>query len=292
MAAGILITVREGLEAFLVVGILLAYLRRARAFSAAPYVWGGTAAGVAVSIALALALQALAVQFEGHAAHAFEVVAATIAVPILTYMVLWMQRHAAGLRGALEARAQAALGSGQILALAALAFITVLREGLETAVFLAALPPGASGLLSGAGVGLVLAAAIAAALFLGALRLNLRRFFVVTGYLLILIAAGLCAHIFMALHELGMPAVIEQVWSTKWLLDSESLAGRVLHAFMGYHDEPSLLQVLAYFGYLGFVGRAFHRAVRESRDRTASVPAAGPSTGPAAAEALHRRQAV
>lgn len=285
MAAGILITVREGLEAFLVVGILLAYLRRAQAAVAAPYVWGGTAVGVGVSLALALALQALALRFEGAAAEAFEAVAAAVAVPILTYMVLWMQRHAAGLKGTLEARARDALGSGQLLALAGLAFVTVLREGIETAVFLAALPAGAPGLLPGAGLGLVLAAGITAALFLGALRLNLRRFFVVTGYLLILIAAGLCAHIFMALHELGVPQIVDHLWSTKQYLDAEGLLGKVLHAFMGYHDEPSLLQALAYFGYLGVMGRAFHRAVRESGARRTPAPAS-----PARAEALQGGQ--
>lgn len=267
MLAGMLITIREGLEAFLITGILLGYLARIDQRGLARYVWAGTAAGVVVGVGLALALQAAAVHFaEGHGAPLFEIAASALAVPILSYMVLWMQRQARGIKAAIEARAAAAISAGQLAVLAFLAFITVLREGLETAVFLSALATRASGesLLPGALLGLLAAIAIAYAYFALTVRLDLRKFFVVTGTLLLFIAAGLCAHVFMALAELGFPVVVERVWSTKWLLDSESLAGRLLHAFIGYHDEPNLLQVLAYFGYLGGMGCAFVRAVRKS----------------------------
>ena len=267
MAAGILITIREGLEAFLITGILLGYLRKVDRRALAWYVWAGTGAGVVVSVGLTLALQALAVNFEeGPGAPLFELAASAVAVPILSYMVLWMQRQARGIQADIEARAAAAISVGQLYALASIAFITVLREGLETAVFLSALVSRASeaGVLPGALIGLLLAAAIAYAYFALSVRLDLRKFFLVTGVLLILIAAGLSAHIFMALHELGVPVVVERVWSTKWLLDGESLAGRILHAFIGYHDEPNLLQVLAYFGYIAAMGFAFLRAVRVS----------------------------
>ena len=267
MAAGILITIREGLEAFLITGILLGYLRKVDRRALAWYVWAGTGAGIVVSVGLTLAFQALAVNFEeGPGAPLFELAASAVAVPILSYMVLWMQRQARGIKADIEARAAAAISAGQLLALASIAFITVLREGLETAVFLSALVSRASeaGVLPGALIGLLLAAAIAYAYFALSVRLDLRKFFLVTGVLLILIAAGLFAHIFMALHELGVPVVVERVWSTKWLLDGESLAGRILHAFVGYHDEPNLLQVLAYFGYLAAMGFAFLRAVRVS----------------------------
>jgi high-affinity iron transporter len=261
------ITIREGLEAFLITGILLAYLKKVNQRSLAAYVWAGTVAGVVPSVALALAFQRLAFQFEeGPAASVFEAIASALAVGILSYMVLWMQRQARTLKAEIEAKAAAAISAGHLFTLAFLAFITVLREGLETAVFLSALTTRATGEspLPGAFLGLLAAIAIAYAYFALTVKLNLRRFFIVTGTLLIFIAAGLCAHIFMALHELGFPVVIEKVWSTRWLLDSESLAGRILHAFIGYHDEPNLLQVLAYFGYLGGMGYAFLRAVRES----------------------------
>ncbi|MBI4501821.1 MAG: FTR1 family protein [Gemmatimonadetes bacterium] len=267
MLAGMVITIREGLEAFLVIGILLGYLRKTDQRGLAPYVWAGTGGGIAVSIILALAFQFTAFHFEeGSGGPLFEVAASVLAVPILSYMVLWMQRQARSIKGEIETRAAAAISTGQLFALAFLAFITVFREGLETAVFLSALTTRASreGLLPGAALGLLIAIGIAYIYFALTVKLNLRRFFIGTGTLLIFIAAGLCSHIFMALHELGLPVLIEQVWSTKWLVDSESLAGRLLHAFIGYHDEPNLLQVLAYFGYLGGMGYAFFKAVRES----------------------------
>jgi len=267
VAAGVLITVREGLEAFLVTGILLGYLRKVGRRDLGWYVWLGTTVGVVVSVALAVALQALAVEFEASgAAPWFELGASLVAIPVLSVMVLWMQRQARTIRGTLEARAAAAISGGQLLTLAFLAFVTVVREGLETAVFLSALASRASdpGLLAGAAIGLGLAGAIAVAYFGLTVRLNLRRFFVVTGVLLIFIAAGLASHVFMAAHELGMPVGVERVWSTKWLVDGESLIGRILHAFVGYHDEPNLLQVLAYLGYLGGMGWAFARAVRSA----------------------------
>ncbi len=273
MLAGMLITIREGLEAFLITGILLAYLKKMDRRGLSSYVWAGTLGGVVLSIALALAFQALAIRFEeGAAAPLFEAAASAVAVAILSYMVLWMQRQARTLKAEIEARAAAAISAGQLLTLAFLAFITVLREGLETAVFLSALTTRATGEspLPGAFLGLLVAVGIAYAYFALTVKLNLRRFFIVTGTLLIFIAAGLLAHIFMALHELGLPVLVERVWSTKWLLDSDSLAGRILHAFIGYHDEPNLLQVLAYFGYLTGMGYAFLRAVR------APVPARVP----------------
>jgi high-affinity iron transporter len=245
MIAGMLITIREGLEAFLITGILLGYLRKVGRPALSRYVWAGTIVGVLASIGLAMIFQRLAVEFEGHRAALFEATASAIAVPILSYMVLYMQRQSHKLKGEAEVKAELAISTGQVLALGTLAFITVLREGLETAI-----------------LGLVLAAAIAYTIFASTIRLNLRRFFIVTGFLLVFIAAGLCAHIFMALHEAGFHLLGTTAWSTKAILDSESFLGRLLHAFMGYHDEPTVIQVVAYFGYLGIMSWAFLRAVK------------------------------
>ncbi len=266
MIAGMLITIREGLEAFLITGILLGYLRKVERTAFSRYVWAGTIAGVLGSIGLALAFQRLAVEFEGHRAAIFEAAASAVAVPILSYMVLYMQRQSHKLKAQAEVKAELAISTGQVLALGTLAFITVLREGLETALFLTALTTRVSdgGLMPGALLGLAAAAAIAYTIFASTIRLNLRRFFIVTGFLLIFIAAGLCAHIFMALHEVGFHVLGMTAWSTKAILDNESLLGRLLHAFMGYHDEPTVMQVLVYFGYLGIMSWAFLRAVKAS----------------------------
>lgn len=269
MLAGALITIREGLEAFLIIGILLGFLKKTSQVQVNRYVWGGTIAGVLFSIALALGFQALAIQFEGTSAAVFEASASVLAILILSYMIIWMQRRSRTLKAEIEAKASLAIGGGQVFALAMLAFVTVLREGLETAVFLTAIATRASGQnpLPGAMIGLVAAAATAYLYFATTVKLNLRAFFIGTGTLLIFIAAGLSAHTFMALHELGFPPIIHHLWSTKWLVDNESLAGRLLHAFLGYHDEPTLMEAIAYFGYLGIMGAAFWRAVRETTGR-------------------------
>lgn len=266
MIAGVLITIREGLEAFLITGILLGYLRKVGRPAFSRYVWAGTVVGVLASVGLAVIFQRLAVEFEGQRAALFEATAAGIAVPILSYMVLYMQRQSHKLKAAAEVKAELAISTGQVMALGTLAFVTVLREGLETALFLTALSTRVSGggLMPGAILGLVLAGAIAYTIFASTIRLNLRRFFIVTGLLLIFIAAGLCAHIFMALHEAGFHFLGTTAWSTKAILDSESFLGRLLHAFMGYHHEPTVIQVMAYFGYLGAMGWAFLGAVKAS----------------------------
>ena len=233
MLAGALITVREGLEAFLIVGILLGYLTKLSQAAYKRYVWAGTAAAVLLSIGLAWAFQVLTIQFEGQSAQIFEVAVALTAVGVLTWMVLWMQRQSRSIKGELEQKVQAALSTHQVYALAGLAFVSVLREGLETALFLSALlfSTGAEGLLPGAALGLLAAAAISYLVFQAAVRLNLRAFFIATGTLLIFIA-------------------------------DEGLLGRLLHAFIGYEAAPSLLQVLGYLSYVIFFGSTFWRVVR------------------------------
>ena len=259
MLAGALITIREGLEAFLIVGILLGYLTQLGQTAFKRYVWMGTAAAVVLSVGMAWAFQRLAVQFEGRSAEIFEVTVALVAVGVLTWVVLWMQRQGLAVKGELEQKARAALSTHQVYALAGLAFVSVLREGLETALFLSALlfSAGGEGLLPGAALGLLVAAVIAYLIFRAAVRLNLRAFFAVTGILLIFIAAGLVSHSLAALQELGLlPLLIERVWDTNNLLDEEGLVGRLLHAFLGYEATPSLLQALGYLIYvISFGGR-------------------------------------
>jgi len=259
MLAGALITIREGLEAFLIVGILLGYLTRLGQTAFKRYVWIGTAAAVVLSIGMAWAFQLLAVRFEGRSAEIFEVTVALTAVGVLTWVVLWMQRQSLTVKGKLERRVRAAISTHQVYALAGLAFVSVLREGLETALFLSALlfSAGGEGLLLGAALGLLVAAVIAYLIFRAAVRLNLRAFFAVTGILLVFIAAGLVGHSLAALQELELlPTLIEPVWDTSRVIDEEGLAGRLLHAFTGYEAAPSLLQVLGYLSYvIPFGGR-------------------------------------
>ncbi len=258
--AGLLITIREGLEAFLILGILFGYLNKLGQRSSVKYIWGGAGLAAALSAAVAVMLQRLGLEFEGESAEIFEVVVALLAVAVLTTVVLWMQRNSRSIKGELEARMEAALSSRQVLGLAFLAFVTVLREGLETALFLAAptINQG-GGLLGGALAGLVAAGLIAYLVFRTTVRLDLKRFFLVTGWLLVFVAAGLMSHIAHALTGIGLlPALVENVWDTSRLIADESLVGRLLHAFIGYTATPSLLQLLFYGGYLLVVGRSFY----------------------------------
>ena len=252
MLTGSLITIREGLEAFLIIGILLGYLTKINQAQLKVHVWVGAGSAILISALLAVAFQALAIQFEGATQEIFEASIALLAVGVLTWMVLWMQRQSRGIKGDLEQKVDMALSQGQAFGLAGLAFITVLREGLETALFLSAVFVSAKddSLLPGALLGLVVAAGITYLIFRFSIRLNLRMFFVVTGGLLIVIAAGLVGHSVMALQEIGwLPIGTATAWDIGWLISNDGILGRLLHAFVGYDAAPSVLMVTAYSAY-------------------------------------------
>ncbi len=276
MVAGILITIREGLEAFLIVGILVGYLTKIKRPQFKVHVWIGTVAALIVSVLLAILFQFLAFQFEGAAAELFEATVALLAVGVLTWMVLWMQRQSRGIKGELEQKADEAISSGQAFALGSLAFVSVLREGVETALFLSALLVTSRDmqLFPGAVIGLVIAAGITYLLFRSAIRLNLRNFFIVTGLLMILIAAGLIGHSVMALQDIGwLPIGTTIAWNLQAFISNEGLAGRLLHAFFGYEAAPTILMVLAYLLYVVLFGGQFFATIRQgASDPPARLP--------------------
>lgn len=266
MIAGTLITIREGLEAFLIVGILIGYLTKVGRPQFKIHVWIGSAAAIILSALLAILFQFLAFQFEGATASLFEATVALLAVGVLTWMVLWMQRQSRGIKGELEQKADEAISSGQAFALGGLAFVSVLREGVETALFLSALLVTSrdTQLFPGAILGLVIAAGITYLLFRSAIRLNMRNFFIVTGIFLILIAAGLIGHSVMALQDMGwLPIGTMVVWDLQGFIPNEALSGRLLHAFFGYEAAPTILTVFAYALYVIFFGGQFLRTVRQ-----------------------------
>jgi high-affinity iron transporter len=267
MLTGLLITFREGLEAFLIVGILLGYVTKINQPRLKAHVWVGAGAAILSSALLAIAFHVLAIQFEGAAEEIFEAAVALLAVGVLTWMVLWMQRQGRGIKGDLEQKVDVALSQGQAFSLAGLAFVTVLREGLETALFLSAVFVSVRGdnPLPGALLGLVIAAGITYLIFRSSIRLNLRNFFIVTGGLLIVIAAGLVGHSIMALQEIGwLPIGTATAWDIGWLVSNDGLLGRLLHAFTGYEAAPSVLMVVAYGAYAITFGAQFINALRVS----------------------------
>jgi high-affinity iron transporter len=208
MGAGVVV-LREGFEASLVVGIVLAFLERTGRRDGFNTVWLGVAAAVAISVAAGVILFTIGAELEGTAGAVFEGSAAIAAAGLLTWMIFWMRRQARSIRKEIEGRVTAALAQGSALGLAAIAFVGVLREGVETALFLFSTTEQSSPVISlfGGLIGLALAILLGYAFYRGSSRLNLRLFFQATSVLLLLFAAWLLTK---GLDELSEGGVIPQ----------------------------------------------------------------------------------
>jgi high-affinity iron transporter len=268
MLASFLLSVREGIEAALIIGIVLGALRKLNRSEMSPAVWYGALSAIGVSIITGILLTAFGLSLEGAAEQIFEGVAMILAASVLTWMIFWMNRQSRSIKGELEAGVNQATSTGGTRALFSLAFLAVVREGIELALFLTAATFASDPQSTILGSLLCLGAAILLGwgLFASTLRLNLRRFFQLTGFLLILFAAGLVAHGVHEFNEVGwIPAIIEHVWDANPILDENSTLGSMLKALFGYNGNPSLTEVLAYFTYyfLIFVSlRATDRPVK------------------------------
>jgi len=247
-----LLSLREGLEAALIIGILLGALRKLHRHDLNPVVWGGTLVAALISVFVALVLYSVGVSLEGPAEGAFEGITVFLAAGVLTWMIFWMQRQSRTIKSELELDVRHAISKTGVRALFMLAFLAVLREGVELALFLTASTFAviAQQTFLGAVLGLGTAILLGWSLFTSTVRLDLRRFFQVTGALLILFAAGLVAYGVHEFNELGwIPALVEHVWDVNFLLDEQSTLGQMLKALFGYNGNPSLSEVLAYIGY-------------------------------------------
>lgn len=252
MAAAALIALREGLEAALIVGIVLGYLRRIGYLEGRRSVWVGVVAAVLASLGLAFIIQLVGMKLEGRAEEIFEGATMFLAVGVLTWMIFWMRYQARLIKTSLERNIQDAVETGTKWGLIFVAFIAVFREGVETALFLsaAAFASNVQGTLIGAVLGLAAAILIGYLTYASTARMNTRLFFNITSVLLLLFAAGLLAHGIHEFQEAGLIATAnEQVWDTNHLLDENSGMGQMLKAVFGYNGNPSLEEVLAYFGY-------------------------------------------
>ncbi|MGQ9588046.1 MAG: FTR1 family iron permease [Thermoplasmata archaeon] len=252
MIASFLIALREGIEAALIVAIILSYLKKVDAQRLAIPVYYGAALGILGSIAVGGLFMALAVEFEGASEQLFEGSTMLLAAAILTSMILWMHRNSKAYSDDLKLKVQAALGRKESYGLAMLAFISILREGIETVLFLGSASFSGTGVqtLLGGSLGLAAAILLGLAIMRYSVRLNLRTFFSATGTLLILFAAGLVAHGLGEYAEAGLvPAMVEQVWDSSWIVRGDSQFGGLLNALFGYTPEPSLVQILGYVGY-------------------------------------------
>jgi high-affinity iron transporter len=279
LTTGLLTGLREGVEAALIVSIILAYLAKTGNQRHFGKIWLGAGAAVALSVAIGLVLFVTIGGFEEPAEQIFEGFAMVIAASVVTWMLFWMRRTAANIKGQLHAGVDRALVEGGIFGLAILAFTAVIREGIETALFLmgqaTAAGSEASSTLVGAIIGLVIAIAIGYGLYRGARVINLRTFFSWTGIALIFIAAGLLSH---GIHEF-----VEAGWITfgtgtafdiSGILPHDpdagplGVVGSILRALVGYTSTPEWITFVAWLAYVVVVLYLYTRPIRPVENRS------------------------
>jgi high-affinity iron transporter len=268
----LLITFREVLEALLIVGIITSYLKRVNHTKYTKYVWLGAGLAVLASIGVAMLFQ---VVFTGFAAMGSEMYLKIsimfISVVLLTQMVFWMAEHSRDMKKNMEGKMSHFITTGNIVGMVIHSFLVVLREGVETVFFFAAITGGNIGAAMqgwGAITGIALAAIVSYLFFKGTMRVSLKTFFKVTGAFIILIAAGLLVQGISMLQDLNIiGSVMPHVYDLTWFLPEHPIdyqhylrdhgvapvlsgdIGIFLKALFGYSSMPSLEEVIAYIGY-------------------------------------------
>jgi high-affinity iron transporter len=253
MITSLLLSLREGLEAALIIGIVLGALHKTKRSDLNRSLWAGVLSAVIVSLLSALLLHAVNKELEGLAEQIFEGVTLLLAAGVLTWMIFWMRRQSGGMKSQLESEVNRAVNLGGRSAIFFLAFIAVLREGIELALYLTASSLTSSGIqtLLGTSIGLFAAGLLGYLIFTTTLRLNLQYFFQVTAAILILFAAGLIAHSIGEFNEAGIiPVIISPIWNLNHILNDRSIVGMIFSTLFGYQGSPTLTQALGYSGYL------------------------------------------
>jgi high-affinity iron transporter len=258
--ASFIITFREALEMALIVGIILSYLAKIKQTKFYAVVYTGIATAIIVSIGVALLFNLMAQGFTGRTEEIFEGITMLIGALLLTTMIFWMMKQRR-IADQLQHTVAMELSKTHKFGLFLVVFVAILREGIEMVIFLGAASfASTQGGLVGALIGVLLAIAMGYLIFIGSLRINLKRFFGFTSILLVLFAAGLVAH---GVHELQeaeiIPTLIEHVWDVNPainvegsypLLHEKGYIGSILNGLFGYNGNPSLIEVLCYLLYL------------------------------------------
>jgi len=278
--ANYLIGLREGLEASLVVVILIAYLVKSDRRHLLPRIWMGIAVAVAVSLAFGALLTWGPRRLTFEAQEAIGGFLSIIAVGFVTWMVFWMARHARGLSGELRGKIDVAAEAGRA-SLAVVAALAVGREGLETALFLwaatqAATSAGASSTtpLLGALLGIATAVAMGYAFYKGVLKINLSKFFTWTGAILIVVAAGVLAYGFHDLQEAGiLPGLNSLAFDVSGTIDPTSWLGTLLKGIFNFSPATTWLELFAWVAYVVPTLTIFLRRVRTPAPTPAPAPA-------------------
>ena len=247
------IGLREGLEAGLIVGIIAAFLIQRDQRRALRWMWIGVALAVVLCATVAVVLAVVGSRLSFRTKETMGGVLSIVAVGGVTYMIVWMRRHARELRGHLESQAAAAIVTGSAIGLVAMAFFAVLREGLETAIFmLAAFSNSRDPLLAGSGAvaGILAAIGLGWAVYRGGVRINLGRFFKVTGVVLVLVAAGLLSY---AVHEFAEAGIVTAAQSPavnlSWLIAPGSVRASLITGMLGLQPVPTVAEVVVWFVY-------------------------------------------
>ena len=261
IVAPIIISLREGIEAALVIAIMIAYLRRSNQRNLTRYVLGGAIAAIVSSMVIAILMSILWGTFEGPLLAVFEGTVVLIAALLLTTMIVWMWGAGSGVAAEIEDSVSQRTAQNSGIGVALLAFALVLREGVELVLFTMALAiQEGSETYLGVAIGLTLAIGVGLAIHQGSLKVSLKAFFNWTSVLLVLFAAGMMAYGIHELQEAGLLLIGPlEVWNinppqlpdgTYPLLHEKGLIGAMFKALFGYNGNPSALEVIVYSGYL------------------------------------------
>ncbi len=270
MLASFLITFREALEAALIIGIIAAYVAKLGRKDLNRYIYAGIAGAIVASMAIAVVFKFVYGEFEGRAEELFEGGAALTAAIVLTYMIFWMAHNSKKIKGEMQEKIDIAVSKGEMLGVAALSFIAVFREGVETVLFLGTLAiQSPFDTILGFILGVAVVVILSFVMFKGVYRLDVSKFFKYTSILLILFSAGLTAYGVHELNDAGIiPPVVEHVWDINPpqnmdgsypAFHEKGIIGSSLKALVGYNGNPSLTEVLAYIGYWIIIGIFVYR---------------------------------
>ena len=248
------IGLREGLEATLIVGIIAAFLARNGRRAALRQVWAGITAALVICLGIAIALQVISADLPQRQQEGLETVIGLAAVAMVTYMALFMRRNSRAMKGELEKATAAALAAGSAAGLVAMAFLAVLREGVETSVFLLATfnaAGDATASWSGALIGIAVAVALGYAIYRGGVRINMARFFRITGLVLVVVAAGLLMTAAHTASEAGWLTIGQaQALDLSWLVRPGTPVASLVTGVLGIQPFPTQIEVVAWLVYL------------------------------------------
>lgn len=283
MFATYLIGLREGLEAGLIVGILIAYVRKLGRVELLPRLWAGIGLAVAVSLAVGAVLTWGPYGLSFQAQEILGGSLSLLAVGLVTWMIFWMSRHARGLKGELQHRVDTAiLGTGA--GIITLGVVSVGREGIETALFVwATVGPEGSAVANTVGVVLGIATAVLLSWLIsrGFVRIDLGRFFTWTGAFLIVVAAGVLVYGIGDLQEAGvLPGWGQPAFSVAEAVPPSSWYGVLLAGVFNFTAEPTWFQVIGWIAYVAIALTVFVLRVRPSRPVAASPPLDSPTMAP------------